>query len=135
MSRIEAGETIELVGIAITRDDLLLQRNPLPGKIVASEGDVTVVLDTTLTDALRMEGLAREMNSVLQQARKNAGLEVTDRVRVLFDSDDQEVIVALETNAKSIADEVLAVEFRRDAAANQSDDLNGKLVRYTLSKA
>jgi isoleucyl-tRNA synthetase len=135
VSRIESGEPIELAGVAITRDDLLLQRNPLPGKIVASEGDVTVVLDTTLTDALVKEGLAREMNSVLQQARKNAGLEVTDRVRILYDSEDSDVLSALEFHAKYIADEALAVEFRRDSTAVQSDELNGKAVRYHLTKA
>jgi isoleucyl-tRNA synthetase len=135
VSRIESGETIELAGVAITRDDLLLQRNPLPGKVVASEGDVTVVLDTTLTPALVKEGLAREMNSVLQQARKNAGLEVTDRVRILYDSEDSDVLSALEIHAKYIADEALAIEFRRDSTAVQSDELNGKTVRYHLTKA
>jgi isoleucyl-tRNA synthetase len=135
VSRIESGETIELAGVAITRDDLLLQRNPLPGKVVASEGDVTVVLDTTLTPALVKEGLAREMNSVLQQARKNAGLEVTDRVRILYDSEDSDVLSALEIHAKYIADEALAIEFRRDSTAVQSDELNGKAVRYHLTKA
>jgi isoleucyl-tRNA synthetase len=134
VSRIEAGETIELAGVAITREDIILQRNPLSGKIVASEGDVTVVLDTTLTDALVKEGLAREMNSVLQQARKNAGLEVTDRVKVIYDSEDADVLTALDAHAKYISDEVLAVEFRRDPEASQPDELNGKSVRYLLTK-
>jgi isoleucyl-tRNA synthetase len=103
--------------------------------VVASEGDVTVVLDTTLTDELRKEGLAREMNSVLQQARKNAGFEVTDRIKVVYDSEDADVLAALEAHAKYISDEVLAVEFRRDGTADQSEDLNGKTVRYQLVKA
>jgi isoleucyl-tRNA synthetase len=135
VARIEAGESVALCGESILREDLLLQRTPLPGKAVASDGDVTVVLDTTLTLALEREGLAREFNSVLQQARKTSGLEVTDRVRVGYDSEDPEVLAAIETNARDVAEEVLAVEFLRDSAADVQDSLNGRPIRYRLSRA
>ena len=135
VSRIESGGIVELCGESIRREDLILQRTPLAGKIVASDGDVTVVLDTTLTPILEREGLAREFNSVLQQARKSAGLEVTDRVRVGYDSEDPEVLAAIEANARDVAEEVLAVEFVRDPSANSADSLNGRPIRYRLAKA
>jgi isoleucyl-tRNA synthetase len=134
VSRVESGQVVNLCGEAIVRDDLLLQRVPLPGKVVASDGDVTVVLDATLTPELQQEGLAREFNSVLQQARKMAGLEVTDRIRVGYDSVDIEVLGAIETHARDVAEEVLAIEFVRDPAAGVEDSLNGRPIRYRLTK-
>lgn len=135
ISRIEAGETLTLCDEDIRREDLLLQRAPLPGMVVASEGDVTVVLDTAITPALQQEGLAREFNSVLQQARKAAGLEVTDRVRVGYDSEDLELLDAIDVHAKDVAEEVLAVEFARDSAADVAEELNGRPIRFKLRKA
>jgi isoleucyl-tRNA synthetase len=135
VSRLEAGETIEVVGERIGLGDVLLARTPVSGKAVATEGDVTVVLDTALTDELVDEGVARELNSVLQQARKTANLDVSDRVRVFWWSTDPSVVRALERHAKWLAEEVLAVEFRRDEKAATEASLNGKPVRFTLAKA
>ena len=134
LRRVEAGETIEIAGEPIGESDLLLQRIPLEGQAVASEGNVTVVLDTNLSPDLLREGLARELNSVLQQARKRAGLEVTDRVRVTYDSPDPEVLTAIEAHAKAISEELLAVELRRDSSADTADELNGRPIRYCLRR-
>jgi isoleucyl-tRNA synthetase len=134
VSRLEAGETIEVAGERIGLGDVLLARTPVSGKAVATEGDVTVVLDTSLTDELVDEGVARELNSVLQQARKTAGLDVSDRVRVAWDGDEA-VVRAIERHAKWLGEEVLAVEFRRDEKAATEASLNGKPVRFTLTKA
>ncbi|HEX6276112.1 MAG TPA: DUF5915 domain-containing protein [Polyangiaceae bacterium] len=135
VSRLEAGETIEVAGEAIALADVLLARTPAKGMAVATEGDVTVVLDTALSDELVEEGFARELNSVLQQARKTAGLDVSDRVKVRWDSADSSVVRALDRHAKWLAEEVLAVEFAREASASVEASLNGKPVRYTLDKA
>jgi isoleucyl-tRNA synthetase len=135
VSRLESGETIEVAGERIALEDVLLARTPAKGMAVATEGDVTVVLDTALTDELADEGLARELNSVLQQARKGMGLDVSDRVRIRWDSADPNVARALERHGKWLAGEVLAVEFSRDAAAATEANLNGKSVRYELTKS
>jgi isoleucyl-tRNA synthetase len=135
VSRLEAGETLEVAGERIGLGDVLLARTPVPGKAVATEGDVTVVLETALSEELVDEGLARELNSVLQQARKTQGLDVSDRVRVAWESADPNVVRAIGTHAKWLADEVLAVEFQRDPGAGTEASLNGKSVRYSLVKA
>jgi isoleucyl-tRNA synthetase len=135
VSRLEAGEALEVAGEKLTLADVLLARTPVKGKAVATEGDVTVVLETELTDELVDEGLARELNSVLQQARKGVGLDVSDRVRITWDSADASVARAVERHAKWLAEEVLAVEFRKDASAATEASLNGKSVRYTLAKS
>ncbi|HSU40993.1 MAG TPA: DUF5915 domain-containing protein, partial [Polyangiaceae bacterium] len=134
VARLEAGETLPLAGEAIGLSDVLLQRKPAPGRAVATEGDVTLVLDTALTPDLVLEGIAREFVSVLQQARKTAGLEVSDRIGVLFDSEDAEVLAAIERHGAVIAEEVLALELRRDASAVASESINGRPVRYAVSK-
>jgi isoleucyl-tRNA synthetase len=71
---------------------------------------------------------------VLQQARKNAGLEVSDRIKVRFASTDEEVLLASHQHKQSIADEVLAVEFVQ-GEAGESAELNGRPVRYSIAKA
>jgi len=81
------------------------------GCAAASDGALTVVLDTTLTPALVSEGLARELIAVLQQARKAAGLEVTDRIRVTYATADAELAQALARHAGLIAEEVPASSF------------------------
>ena len=135
VSKLEAGEAIEVAGEQIALGDVLLSRTPAKGMAVATEGDVTVVLDTSLSDELVDEGVARELNSVLQQARKSAGLDVSDRVKVQWDSEDTSVVRALERHRGWLADEVLALEFQKDGTAATEASLNGKSVRYTLSKA
>ena len=61
---------------------MLLVRAPKPGLVVASEGALTVALDTVVTEELRLEGLAREIVNRVQNLRKTADLDVSTRVRV-----------------------------------------------------
>ncbi|MBA3707397.1 MAG: isoleucine--tRNA ligase [Planctomycetes bacterium] len=137
VARIEGGERIEVAGEPLALSDLLLQRIPVPGSVVASEGAVTVVLDTQLTPELTREGLARELTSVLQQARKAAGLDVSDRISVRWMSPDPEVVAAITAHAAVIAEEVLATSFAAEsslAADAATADLNGVAVRYVIAR-
>jgi isoleucyl-tRNA synthetase len=132
---LEEGKIIDVAGVSISLADVLLARTPVKGSVVASAGAVTVVLDPKISPELADEGLGREFTSVLQQARKNAGLEVSDRIRVGFDSSDPAVVTAIDRHKSSIADEVLAVEFRRLVESAETAELNGRPVRYSISKA
>ncbi|MCS7170035.1 MAG: DUF5915 domain-containing protein, partial [Candidatus Kapabacteria bacterium] len=69
--------------IELGRDEVELRSHEIEGWLIASEGDVTVALDTTLTEELRREGLAREFVFWIQNLRKQAGFEVTDRIRII----------------------------------------------------
>ena len=62
--------------------DYEISSEDMPGWAVATEGQLTVALDITLTDDLRAEGLARELVNRIQNVRKDSGFEVTDRVQV-----------------------------------------------------
>ena len=76
--------TIEAAGLSVElgADDVVVQRTPKAGMVVASEGDVLVGIETALTPALVQEGLAREFVSRVQNLRKEAGFEVTQRIAV-----------------------------------------------------
>ncbi len=69
-------------GETLGTDDVLLVRAPKPGLVVASEGGLTVVLDTTPTEALKLEGLARELVNRVQNLRKTADLDVSQRIHL-----------------------------------------------------
>jgi hypothetical protein len=71
----------------------------------------TVALDVTITPELRREGLAREVVRLIQEARKNDGLDVTDRISLRWSASDPELAAALTEHAQLIAGEVLAVEY------------------------
>ncbi len=113
IERLVAGESVDVLGERIALDDIVVQRTPKPGHVVATDGPLAVSLDTELTPALVGEGLAREVVSRLQALRKEAGLEVTDRVRVRWDTADATLARVLDEHGGLIAVEVLATSFDR----------------------
>jgi isoleucyl-tRNA synthetase len=68
------GERVELAA-----DEIIVQARPRAGYAVAGDGDLTVALDTSLTPELVREGVARELVRTINDLRKRAGLEITDR--------------------------------------------------------
>lgn len=72
---------MELVDFEITSEDM-------PGWLVASEGRLTIALDINVTEALRLEGTARELVNRIQNIRKDSGFEVTDKIKVILQSND-----------------------------------------------
>lgn len=74
----------ELNGQQVTVDvaDVEIISEDIPGWLVSNEGNLTVALEVELTDALRQEGMARELINRIQNLRKESGLEITDRIRV-----------------------------------------------------
>ena len=98
------GMTIELL-----KDDVLTAPIKKPGYAVSQDRGVTVALDTNLTEELRREGYAREIISKLQTMRKEAGLEVTDRIRVFAETQDKTLASILQEDAEVICRGVLAL--------------------------
>ena len=112
-----AGETYTLAP-----DDVEIRSEDIPGWLVATDGPLTVALDVTLTDALRQEGVARELVNRLQNLRKDSGLEVQDKIRVTLGADQPELTAAVRHFGDYIRTEVQAVAL--DFAA----DVNGGAV-------
>lgn len=104
---------------------------------VTSEGDQVVALDLAITPALELEGHARLLLRHLQNLRKTAGLEVSDRVSVVVDGAERAAAV-LDAHGEYLADEVLAVSLERSGrtlADSVTVDLDGESVTLSLARA
>ena len=97
--------------ITVTPADFEITSEDMPGWLVASEGKLTVALDITLTEELRAEGVARELINRIQNIRKDAGFEVTDKIRAEIERSPL-TADAVAGFADYIATQTLAVEVR-----------------------
>jgi isoleucyl-tRNA synthetase len=131
------GESASVGGVPLGPDDVDLSQEVREGWGVASEGGLTVALDLDLTPELRREGVARELVRLVQEARKAAGLEVSDRI-VLGVETSGEVAAALAAHREHLASETLAREVRDGAIESehrQTGEIGGIPVTLTVSKA
>jgi isoleucyl-tRNA synthetase len=114
ISVLEQKGTLELPieggAVTISKEDVELVSQDIPGWSVASDGDITVALDITLTPTLTDEGLARELVNKVQNLRKDLDLEVTDRIMVEVEN-RPELTKALISNKNYICSEILAERF------------------------
>lgn len=89
---VDAGQPVTLpLGaqvVTLAPDELLVESVPLEGYAVAQGDGVQVALDTGLTDALRREGLARDLVRVVQEVRKAAGLALSDLITLYLSADE-----------------------------------------------
>ena len=102
---------IEINGkiINLGREDVEIKSQDIEGWLVANEGSLTVALDVTITDDLRQEGIARELVNRIQNLRKDSGFEVTDRIDVVLQTEDN-IVNAVNTNLEYIKTETLTEE-------------------------
>jgi isoleucyl-tRNA synthetase len=96
--------------IEVSQTDVIITETPSSGWSVASADGISVALDLTLSSELIAEGIAREVIRLVQDSRKSAGFEVTDRIVVKYVATD-EVAAAITANLGNITAEVLAIEF------------------------
>jgi isoleucyl-tRNA synthetase len=117
--------TVGGVSHVLGPDDLAITRSAAGALVVQQDGARFAALDPTVDDALRAEGVARELVSHVQRARRDAGFAVSDRIRLVVHGDAQ-VDAALDGHAAWIAGEVLAVAVERAAAPPPA----GRAVEY-----
>jgi isoleucyl-tRNA synthetase len=116
-------------------DDLQLAMAPLEGYQLEREGSHAVALELKLDEDLRREGLAREVVHAVQNARRVAGLEISDRIVLTLGGDD-ELLAAARAHEGYLSGEVLAVRVRYDA--NGRGDLasiEGRELRISVARA
>lgn len=114
----EGTASVEVDGepVTLAPDEVIITETPREGWSVASESGATVALDLEITPELRRAGLARDAIRLIQEARKNSGLDVADRIALRWRSTDEEVRTALGDHATLITDEVLATDFAEGEA-------------------
>ena len=127
---LKSGDTLSL-----TKEDLSILREEKEGMCVASEDGVTIALDTELDQALVYEGYGREFVSKVQNLRKEMGLEVTDRITIVFDG-TPEVKDAIAEFKEYICNETLADSLAEETLADAAEsDLNGQMCKILVTKA
>ncbi|MEL6389207.1 MAG: isoleucine--tRNA ligase [Bacteroidota bacterium] len=99
--------TIEDTAYELSIEDFEISADEIPGWQVATDGDITLALDISITPVMRREGIANELVNRIQNLRKANGLEVTDRISVTI-SEHPEVQQSLGEFGDRIAAEVLA---------------------------
>ena len=123
--------------VTISREDVTIAAQSIEGWLVESSDGLTVALDTTLTPDLINEGLAREFVNRVQNMRKDAGLSVTDRIRIRFATSDR-VAAAVDRMADYVKSETLATHMTagRDSAEHWVKwDIDGESCEIGISKA
>jgi isoleucyl-tRNA synthetase len=140
--RLRDDGTVEVGGVVLQLDEFELTAHARPGHEVAEEGDVLVALDTELDDELRAAGFAREVAHRLQALRREAGFEISDRIRY-------EIVLSAEADARLephlqwLHGEILATEGALslepdpsfDAAARATIELDGERVELGVARA
>jgi isoleucyl-tRNA synthetase len=104
--------SVTLGGVTLLPDEVEILASPRPGTAVAHDEGLVVVIDTELTDDLRAEGDARELQRAIQDLRKDAGLALDDRIELWVGG----VPAAVGSHLASVAAETLADEVHRDGA-------------------
>jgi isoleucyl-tRNA synthetase len=113
---------------SLTADDLVITETPKEGWSVASHSGESLALDLTLTPELVEAGLAREIIRAIQEARKNSGFDISDRINVLWNG-NAEIVLAMTHYLTEISNEVLALTLTRDETiASDVSDIGLSLI-------
>jgi isoleucyl-tRNA synthetase len=128
------GGTVDVAGVTLGPDDVTVTRAPRPGTVVESSGPLAVSLDTIVDDELRAEGLAREVISRIQQMRRDAGLDVSDRIELIWASSDAALADVVRAHQMAIAAEVLAETVVESSTAGTPVDVEGSELKLAINR-
>lgn len=94
----------------LSPDLFILQNKAKKGYVIATENNLTIVLDTTLDEILLKEGMYRELTRLAQVMRKEAGFNVEDRIKACFETESEILRSVINTFKSKIMQEVLIIE-------------------------
>jgi isoleucyl-tRNA synthetase len=130
----EGSFTLVLSGNSITLslDDVEISSQDIPGWLVANANGITVALDIKITEDLRMEGIARELVNRIQNIRKDSGFEVTDKIEVRLEKNEQ-LEKAISANLEYVKTETLTkslafVEKVENGTEIEFDNIKTKII-------
>ncbi len=121
--------------VALAEEDLLISIAQKEGFEASADGDVTVVMDTNLSEELIEEGFVNELISKFQNMRKDSGFEVMDRIRV-YVSGNERIAAIMKKNEEAMATKLLAdsIEYDKANAAAAEYTINGEKVTLGVEK-
>lgn len=134
----ETGELkfdINDTNVVLSKEDLLIEMIQKEGYVSENDNQMTVVLDTNLTEELIEEGFVRELISKIQTMRKEAGFEVMDKI-VVYAKDNDKITSIFTANRNEIMSEVLAVDIVLGATEGYEKEwsINGEQVVLGVKK-
>jgi isoleucyl-tRNA synthetase len=130
----EIGINIEGDEHTLGPDEVTLALQPLEGYEVEAEAGHAVALQLELDDELRREGLTREIVHAVQIARKEAGLEITDRITLALGG-DEELLEAARAHEEYVTGEVLATAVSYDGTEGATAKIDGRELTIAVSRA
>jgi len=130
----EIGVSIDGKDHTLGPDDLTMSMEPVEGYQVESQSGHAVALALELDDELIKEGFAREIVHAVQNARKNAGLEITDRITLNLGGDET-LLEAARDHQAWLSDEVLSTSTGFDAAGGERLTIDGRELLIDLSRS
>lgn len=138
LSALMQGKSVSVVvgemTLVLTGEDVAVERKVREGIVAATEGAVTVALNTALSEELLMEGLARELVNKINTMRRDMGFAVVDRIIIHMRTTDR-VKQAFAQHKEHIMHEVLGVEVFFDCAEGTEWDLNGEMTMLSIGSA
>jgi isoleucyl-tRNA synthetase len=127
--------------VTLNVGDYEISSEDMPGWLVATEGAMTIALDITITEALKQEGVARELINRIQNLRKSSGFDVTDKVDVKIYADGEdgaEIAASLANFADYVAAQTLALSVEAAPVAEAGDapevEWNEGAIRIRVTK-
>ncbi len=140
ISKLQEGGTTDIVidnqTFTLSLDDIIVHRTCKEGTVIETDKGITVAIDTTITDELRIEGTARELVNRIQNLRKEAGFEVADRIQMALVGGNDDIKTAIDQHkdylcAETLCREILT-EIPKDSFNKDEDILGSKLSIYLV---
>ena len=123
IENIQKGKTLSFEGIEITNNLIEVKISSKEGMSVAMEDKNFIILNTTLTEELIKEGIAREVVSKVQNLRKEKDFDIENRIKLYYNSNDYFDEV-LQKFGEYIKDETLALEIIKDETLTEKYNIN-----------
>jgi len=135
MAELRENGSLKILDFELAEEDLLIETQKTEGFAAESDREVTVALDTKLTDGLIEEGYVREIINKLQTMRKEAGFDVVDRIEAGYKTDAR-LAAVIEKHRSEISDDVLAdrVEEGLTGGYEKEWSINGIDTVFTVNK-
>jgi isoleucyl-tRNA synthetase len=130
----EVGINVEGDEHTLGADEITLALQPLDGYEVEAEAGHAVALQLELDEELRREGLAREIVHAVQIARKEAGLEITDRISLALGG-DPDLLAAARAHEQYLTGEVLATSVAYDATGGAAAKIDGRDLAIAIKRS
>ena len=135
VSNFEEKGMLNLEGESFNHDDILLFKKAKKGVQAISNRYITIDLDTTLTQDLLREGLAREVVNRIQKTRKEINLNIEDHIHIRYDA-SKKLLESLKHHGEYIKRETLAETLSQETTSkhNHSFDIEGEFFHLSIEK-